>query len=413
MDQATGQPGAAPDNAANPSNRQKAKRWLDATTNGVFAAATQASPAPGPSWATFPPKPPRVKAKWTWWMLILVPLATLMAFEVAANRAWTGWSTIWVTIYLLLVSACFAATLTRLGRGPLSAWRWQTAILALLTLGTGQWDISIAAIVVYYVVLLLVGRFQEPTILVGVGVISTALAILAIRPTSPDGTVGVITLVVLPLFVGRLLGTGAASRGELTATKVALSAQSEQAAVLAERARIARDLHDVVAHHMSMIAIQAEAAELRTPDLPDGARQSFELIRQAAKDALTETRSIVGLLRSDSGDSAERAPAPNFDSLAQLITDAQSGGVKASLEITGEPHKTTAATGLAAYRIVQESLANAARHAPGQPVKVQLNWLESNVEVTVLSGPVAALSSPAASTAVQATSQDHPGGETP
>ena len=382
--------GTAPDQIksepAEPADPSRAQQWLTAAKTGIWGAIGQASPAPGPRWAAFPPQAPLVKTKWALWLISMATLGVMFWLELVTHRDWTNAADFWAG-YCALAAVVFAVAVTRLNHGPLSTWRWQAVIVAILMLTYGHWSASILLVVVFYPVLLLVGAYQEPAIAIGVGAVTSVLVILAVSPTALGVALVLATLVALPLYVGRLLGTRAASRRELSATKEALDVRSEHTAVLAERARIARDLHDVVAHQMSLIAIQAEAAELRTPDMPEATRHSLALIRGAASTALAETRSIVGLLRSDDAEAAERAPAPSVDSLTELVASAQRGGVQVSLEVHGEPRHTSAATGLAAYRIVQESLANANRHAPGQPVQIDLEWQDNSLAVTVLNGP--------------------------
>jgi len=392
-----------PEQAARSTDSARAQQWLVAARTGIFGAISQASPARGPQWAVFPPKPPHIKAKSVLWVLALAAVTVLVYLELDSSWSPAGplersnlATTSQLAAVQLLVPAVFAASLTRLYKGPLSTWRWQTAVLIMVALTTGNLADSVLAILVYGVVLLMVGWYQEPATLLGVGAVTTVLVVAAASSGDFNNAVALTALALLPLFIGRLLGTRAASRRELHATKEALGVRSEHAAVLAERARIARDLHDVVAHQMSLIAIQAEAADLRTPDLPDSARQSLALIRQAASDALAETRSIVGILRADEGEAAERAPAPNLDGLAELVASAQRSGVPVTLAVHGAPRQATAATGLAAYRIVQESLANANRHAPGQPVQIDLEWQADSLEVTVLNSPATNPDDPAA-----------------
>ncbi|MCL1898379.1 MAG: histidine kinase [Micrococcales bacterium] len=370
------QPSASPQETAAPSQWNRLKHM-------VHQAVSKASPAPGPRWAAFPPQTPRRKAKWAVWLLVLVLPTLEMIRELTSADLWPALGGTGAALGFVAAPLAFAFSLTRLAKGPLATWRWQTIALAVIVFGSESWAVPTTALIIYCGVLALVGHYQEPAVLAGVGLIAGGLMFVAARllPFAVAATIAAAVLV--PLMIGQQIGSRARSRGELSATKVALTAQSEHAAVLEERARIARDLHDVVAHRMSLIAIQAEAAQIKQPDLPQATQQSLSLIRQAAGDALAETRSLVGMLRSDSDEPSQRAPAPTFDGIAELVANAQSGGLEVQLMVTGQPRPAPAATALAAYRIVQESLANAARHAPSQPVQVQINWLESDVEVMV------------------------------
>jgi signal transduction histidine kinase len=139
-----------------------------------------------------------------------------------------------------------------------------------------------------------------------------------------------------------------------------------------ERARIARELHDVVAHHISMIAVQAETARLTTPDLPSLGVQRFSEIGDRARAGLTEMRRLLGVLR-DGTDTADLKPQPGLAQLLDLLDDARES-THARLIVSGAPVPLDPGVELAAYRIVQEALTNARRHAPGAAVDVELRY---------------------------------------
>jgi signal transduction histidine kinase len=153
-------------------------------------------------------------------------------------------------------------------------------------------------------------------------------------------------------------------------------------AVLEERARIARELHDVVAHHMSVVALQAEAAPYKIADLPPQARETFRTIRDAAREALAETRRVVGLLR-DEAEAAERVPQPGLDRLDDLVERGRHAGLDVAARIVGVPRPLAAGVDLSAYRIVQEALSNAARHAPRSTVRVEVRYGPDRLTVAV------------------------------
>jgi signal transduction histidine kinase len=139
-----------------------------------------------------------------------------------------------------------------------------------------------------------------------------------------------------------------------------------------ERARIARELHDVVAHHISMIAVQAETARLTTPGLPPLGAQRFQEIGDRARAGLTEMRRLLGVLK-DGTSTADLKPQPGLAQLVDLLDDArQSAGAR--LIVSGAPAPLDPGVELAAYRIVQEALTNARRHAPGAAVDVELRY---------------------------------------
>ena len=143
-----------------------------------------------------------------------------------------------------------------------------------------------------------------------------------------------------------------------------------------ERARIARELHDVVAHHISVIAVQAETARLTTPGLPAAGAQRLTEIGDTARAGLTEMRRLLGVLREDAGVVvAERHPQPGLVQLAELIDAArEASGAGARLIVSGPVAELDPGVELAAYRIAQEALTNARRHAPGTAVDVELRY---------------------------------------
>lgn len=134
-------------------------------------------------------------------------------------------------------------------------------------------------------------------------------------------------------------------------------------AILEERTRMARELHDVVAHAMSVIVVQAGAAQLVTDD-EDDVRRSLETIRSTGANALAEMRRFVTMLR-DQDETALRVPQPGLSAVEQLVHDARANGLPVTFEVRGTPRDLPAGIDLAAYRIVQEALTNARQHASG------------------------------------------------
>jgi signal transduction histidine kinase len=151
-------------------------------------------------------------------------------------------------------------------------------------------------------------------------------------------------------------------------------------ALLQERQRIARELHDVVAHHMSVIAIQAEAAPYKVENPPPELVESFAEIRGSALSGLSELRRVLGVLRSET---AQTAPQPGLEDLPSLVESARTGGVTVTSSAAGTPRPIPEGVNLSAYRIVQEALSNAMRHAPGSAVQVKLFYGEAALIVEI------------------------------
>ncbi|MFD2090760.1 sensor histidine kinase [Blastococcus deserti] len=153
-------------------------------------------------------------------------------------------------------------------------------------------------------------------------------------------------------------------------------------AVAEERARIARELHDVVAHSISVIAVQTQAVRRRLG--PDSAREADDLraVESTARQAMAEMRRLFGVLRAD-GERASLAPQPGLDQLDSLIEDTRGAAVDVSLAVEGERCPLPPGLDLTAYRIVQEALTNTRKHAPGGQVTVRLRYGDRDLDVLV------------------------------
>jgi signal transduction histidine kinase len=149
-----------------------------------------------------------------------------------------------------------------------------------------------------------------------------------------------------------------------------------------ERLRIARELHDVVAHTMATINVQAGVAAHVLPTRPEAAAESLQAIKTASKEGLRELRAILNVLRQ-ADDADPTQPAPGTAQLDALIAGARRAGLDTTLTVTGEPFPLPAAVDLAAYRIVQESLTNAIRHAGPATAAVSLTYQEDELRIDV------------------------------
>jgi signal transduction histidine kinase len=181
---------------------------------------------------------------------------------------------------------------------------------------------------------------------------------------------------------------GRASRAEAKAE--ALAEGAAQAAA-AERLRIARELHDVVAHHVSLMAVQAEAAGSLLPGRPAEAARSVDLIGQTARQAMTELRRLLGVLREPGTANpaslpAERlvlTPAASLARVDEVLDHVRSAGLPVSYKARGMPVPLSPTVDLTAYRIVQEALTNTMRHAPGAATLVEIVYEEEYLTVRV------------------------------
>ena len=156
-------------------------------------------------------------------------------------------------------------------------------------------------------------------------------------------------------------------------------------AVLEQRTQFARELHDVVAHHMSLVAIRAESAPHRLEALPEPVRAEFGSLSESAREALADMRRLLRALRSDQP--AAHAPQPGLKDLPGLIGTARQAGMTVELSMPPAPDQVPPSAGVCVYRVVQEALSNAGRHAAGAPVAVSVDCDADTVALQVTNGP--------------------------
>lgn len=166
------------------------------------------------------------------------------------------------------------------------------------------------------------------------------------------------------------------------------AAEQAMAAVLAERTRIARELHDIVAHSVSTMVVQAGAAEQVVGEDPELVRRALATIRITGADALGEMRRVVTMLRDDDDDGAEsagadRAPQPGLDGLPALVAATRAAGLEATLEVRGDPQPLPPGLELSGYRVVQEALTNVRRHAGASSVRVVVEHRPDELRIEV------------------------------
>ncbi|MFB6391901.1 sensor histidine kinase [Polymorphospora lycopeni] len=281
-------------------------------------------------------------------------------------------------------------------RAPLWAWRLGYPMLFLGALHARpeeSWPWNPVQIFGFLFVLVLLAVRADAGVAAWAGLL-TLLPVYLSVPALANAH-GVTVLVVVTLVVGDQVRRRRQSQRALVEQAEVSELEKARRAVLEERTRIARELHDVVAHHMSMIAVQAETAPYRLESVPDPARAEFAAIAGSARDALTDMRRLLGVLRSDATD-PQTAPQPGLVDVPELVEAARRAGMTVTLE--GDPVGAPAppeAVGLTAYRIVQEALANAARHAPGAAVRVALLPGVGELALRVENGPYSGVTGPA------------------
>jgi signal transduction histidine kinase len=192
-------------------------------------------------------------------------------------------------------------------------------------------------------------------------------------------------LIIGPWIAGRTLRARASLLGEAIGREARFEEEKlreAEAATSRERTRLARELHDIVSHSISVIAIQSQAVRRRLG--PDHAREATDLagVEAAARDAMAEMRRLFGVLREE-GEQAALAPQPGLAELDQLLVRVRDTGIRVELDTHGDPVELSPGLDLAAYRIVQEAVTNALRHSGAGRLHVGLRYAPGELEVTV------------------------------
>lgn len=252
--------------------------------------------------------------------------------------------------------------------------------------------LSLAAFTATVVALFRFGRRMHRQRLAETLGISTAgpfvlLALLGRSPSSSEADVLTVllgTFAPIAFFVG-LTRHARREADEHRAVREVITDTLAHHAARGERTRIARELHDVVAHHISMVAVQAEAARLAVPGLPAAAAERLSAIGDTARDALSEMRHLLGVLRDDTGiEVPDRRPQPGLDQLTELVDEARkASGRPTRLILRGARTAVEPNVELVAYRIVQEALTNSRQHAPGAAVDVEVAYADTSMRVRV------------------------------
>ncbi|MER6421408.1 sensor histidine kinase [Streptomyces sp. NPDC001137] len=202
-----------------------------------------------------------------------------------------------------------------------------------------------------------------------------------------------IALSAVAVLLGIALRSRRETRAEVGRLTTLTAEERARRTLLEERNRIARELHDVVAHHMSVISIQAQVAPHLVENPPDELRENLEGIRNNALEALTELRRVLGVLRSEDpgtddapadGGNDPHSPQPTLDRLDALVENTRAAGLAVTTRTTGERRPLPSGVELSAYRIVQEALSNVLRHAPGASASVEVAYVPFGLRVEVV-----------------------------
>jgi len=291
----------------------------------------------------------------------------------------------------MLLAAAAVAPLPLALRYPLLAWRvgWLGMLLVPLVPAAwwGGWPWGPPQLIALLAAFCLAGVRRERAVLWSMWALSLIpwLLWLTADVANRDGPVGATIVFTAATIAVDSIGSRLRAQRALRAQRERAEAERGRRAVLEERARIARELHDVVAHHMSLIAVRAETAPYRLRGLVDPVRAEFGALSTAAREALADMRRLLGVLRQDQA--AVLAPQPQLSDLDALVETARQAGVSVELSVPDALDRVPSGVGVCAYRIVQESLSNASQHSPGAAVTVSVDRDSGAVLLRVANGP--------------------------
>ncbi|WP_371617104.1 sensor histidine kinase [Streptomyces sp. NBC_00454] len=332
------------------------------------------------------PLPKMSRPRWLAWLphVVVVYLAVFFRFitvEQLADHYHVSGSALQVPP--ILIGLAIVVALRRpmagfwisLGSSAYIAWVIHDHI------GQGQsWPWMPAGIFAFAPVLLLVALRVPPRVTIGavsVAIVYTGLAEGLFKPDhSGTSAPGATLLFAFAGLLGYALRSTRLARTKLVEQETLTEAERAQRTLLEERSRIARELHDVVAHHMSVISIQAQVAPYLVENPSEELKENLAGIRANALEALTELRRVLGVLRSEHPDdpAGPHHPQPTLGELDGLVDNVRAAGLDVTTEIAGIRRPLTPGVELTAYRIVQEALSNCLRHAPGSRVEVGIAY---------------------------------------
>ncbi len=297
-----------------------------------------------------------------------------------------GYSSQWTLLSGLVSALPVLATLVR----PVGAF-WMsmvaTPLVALLGSSWGDWPWLPGAFMCHTAVLVIVAIRTRPRTAVWMWVITAAYAFFNESLWGPgqygSNSAPLLVLTAFALLAISLWHIRRDARQQVTAQQTVTAHERSRRTLLEERTNIARELHDVVAHHMSVVAIQAEAAPYRVENPPEELERAFATIRENAVAALTELRRVLGVVRAEDYEAPD-APQPTLTDLDALLAKVREAGLGVEKAVTGAVRELPPGVELSAYRIVQEALSNTLRHAPGATARVEVSYVLGGLGLRVV-----------------------------
>ncbi|MFI7005994.1 sensor histidine kinase [Streptomyces sp. NPDC050145] len=319
----------------------------------------------------------------------------LLTFAVGAESVSFGADAYVAVLCGILVAAPVALTLLR----PVLAWWVSLSAAAVLVFVTGgsptPWPAG--SLVGHTLVMMIVAARTGPRTAAGMWALSTLYGIVVTPVTGGDwynsDALPMLVASGIAVALVTLVQVNRTARREVVQERTAGAVERDRRTLLEERTNIARELHDVVAHHMSVVAIQAEAAPYRVENPPPELEQAFVTIRENAVAALTELRRVLGVVRAEDYEAPD-APQPTLADLDRLVENVRDAGLTVDQAVTGAVRALPPGVELSAYRIVQEALSNVLRHAPGAPARVEVAYVLGGLGLRIVNGPPGSLVKP-------------------
>jgi signal transduction histidine kinase len=298
-----------------------------------------------------------------------VPIMMLLA-AVAVTAALVGMRYPNVAIIMFTVTAVLVPLTISRDTAFTAPWPWSVPMLITFA-------VTVAALTFQH-------GWRHGLIMFALGTASGLIASVML-PTVPSANSLIVTTSVVGgiYLIAVLLAARLRLGDELTRQREHTAEEQARRELIEERTRIARELHDVVAHSMSVIQVQASTARYRLPHLPVDAASEFDDLAATARSSLTEMRRLLGVLRTED-QSAELAPQQGIDDIPALVDSIRRAGVDVGLElVTADVTAAPAGVQIAAFRIVQEALSNAVRHAPGSRISVSVRTDDTAIRLRV------------------------------
>jgi signal transduction histidine kinase len=319
----------------------------------------------------------------SWVDVVLATAVTVMgAVEVGVGQLK---GPVWATVPSVLL---FGAPLLWRRRFPWTALLVAYGtIFGLYVAGVDQYNFLASVASALVIVFTFAGAVELGQAVAGLVLASALLTVSALQGIS--GIIWGVGLVVGAWAAGRAIRARRLLIEELDRTTTALRESREahaRDAVAAERTRIARELHDVIAHSVGVMVVQAGAAEQMIPLSPQRATTAVQSVQDCGRQALTDLRRLLGVLRPDGEDAGDLAPQPGLDALPELLERLGGAGLDVRLTRSGPVRPLAPGVDLAAYRIVQEGLTNVLKHAGAHSASLDLRYDQDGVDIEIRNG---------------------------